>query len=103
MYTTSVTTQLTFGTVTMHFEKNILTILCKNVKLNIKKEREKKKEQPKFSKILCRSEKGKETPFLGPNTNLLSKDMSLQFFKELQLPVSGRRQTQNLVSISKRY
>ena len=37
----SVSTQLTFGTVTMHFEKFISTILLKNAKLNIKKKKKK--------------------------------------------------------------
>ena len=42
----------------MHFEKFMLTILFKNAKLNIKR-----KEKPKFFKILGRSEKGKQTSF----------------------------------------
>ena len=40
----------------MYFETFTLTILFKNAKLNIKK----KKKQPKFSKILGRSEKSKQ-------------------------------------------
>ena len=50
----------------MHLEKTILTILFKNAKLNtrIKKRKEKKKKQPKFSQILDQSEfKGKQTSF----------------------------------------
>ena len=43
----------------MYFETFIFTILFKNAKLNIKKK--KKKKQPKFSQILGRSEKGKQT------------------------------------------
>ena len=45
----------------MYFETFILTISFKNANLNIKKK--KKKKQPKFSKILGRSEKGKQTSF----------------------------------------
>ena len=50
-----------FGTVTMHFDHFILTILFKNAKSNIKKK--KKKRQPKFSKILGQLEKGKQNIF----------------------------------------
>ena len=45
----------------MHFENFILTILFKNAKLNSKKKE--KKNKPIFSKILGRSEKGKQTSF----------------------------------------
>ena len=44
----------------MCFETFTLTILFKNAKLNIKRG---KKKQPKFFKILGRSEKGKQTFF----------------------------------------
>ena len=46
----------------MYFETFILTILFKNAKFNVKKKKKKKK-QPKFSKILGRLEKGKQTFF----------------------------------------
>ena len=52
---------------TMYFETFILTILFKNAKLNIKKKikqtNKQTKKQSKFSKILGRSEKGKQTSF----------------------------------------
>ena len=44
----------------MYFDTFIWTILFKNAKMNIKK---KKKKQPKFSKILGQSEKGKWISF----------------------------------------
>ena len=60
----------------MYFETFILTILFKNAKLNIKKQKTKnkkqkkkkqqqqqQKKQPKFSQILGRSEKAKQTSF----------------------------------------
>ena len=48
----------------MYFETFILKILFRNAKLNIKKKKKKKrKKQPKFSKILGRLEKGKQTSF----------------------------------------
>ena len=54
----------------MYSDTFILTILVKNAKLNIKKK--KKKKQPKFSKILGRSEKGKQTSFfIGLTVKLL--------------------------------
>ena len=64
----SVPIQLTFWTVGMYFETFILTNLFKNAKsktttTTATKKKKKKKKHPKFSKILGRSEKGKQTFF----------------------------------------
>ena len=49
------------GTVTMYFKTSILTILFLKIMQNGMYKKNKK--QPKFSKILDRSEKGKQTFF----------------------------------------